>query len=247
MMERWNQTRMATERQDTRLTCYLSLEFLMGRLLTNSLLCLDLTAQTREALNRLGLDLEDVVTREHDAGLGNGGLGRLAACFLDSCAALNLPVVGYGIRYRYGMFRQHIDNGSQIEEPDHWLREGFPWEIERFEFVQTIKFGGRTSTVPDRDGKPRSSWIGTHDVLAIPFDVPIPGYHNGVVNTLRLWSAEATEAFDLEEFNAGSYVDAVGAKNAAENITMVLYPNAESENGQELRLRQQYFLVSASL
>jgi starch phosphorylase len=247
LMERWNQTRIATERQDTRLTCYLSLEFLMGRLLTNSLLCLDLTEQTREALNRLGLSLEDVVSREHDAGLGNGGLGRLAACFLDSCATLNLPVVGYGIRYRYGMFRQHIENGAQVEEPDPWLREGFPWEIERFEFAQTIKFGGRTTTEPDRDGKPRCSWIGTHDVLAIPFDVPIPGYQNGIVNTLRLWSAEATEEFDLEEFNAGSYVDAVGAKNAAENITMVLYPNAASENGQALRLRQQYFLASASL
>jgi starch phosphorylase len=145
------------------------------------------------------------------------------------------------------MFRQHIDNGAQVEEPDPWLREGFPWEIERFEFAQTISFGGRATTVLDRDGRSRRSWIGTHDVLAIPFDVPIPGYHNGIVNTLRLWSAEATEEFDLEEFNAGSYVDAVGAKNAAENITMVLYPNAASENGQELRLRQQYFLASASL
>ncbi|MEQ9561024.1 MAG: glycogen/starch/alpha-glucan phosphorylase, partial [Woeseiaceae bacterium] len=247
LMERWNQTLIATERQDTRLTCYLSLEFLMGRLLTNSLLCLDLTEQTREALNRLGLNLEDVVSREHDAGLGNGGLGRLAACFLDSCATLKLPVVGYGIRYRYGMFRQHIENGAQVEEPDPWLREGFPWEIERFEFVQTIKFGGRTTKEIGPDGKPRCSWIGTHDVLAIPFDVPVPGYRNGIVNTLRLWSAEATEEFDLEEFNAGSYVDAVGAKNAAENITMVLYPNAASENGRALRLRQQYFLASASL
>jgi starch phosphorylase len=247
LMERWNQTRIATERADTRLTCYLSLEFLMGRLLSNALLSLDITGETREALNRLGLKLEDVLDREHDAGLGNGGLGRLAACFLDSCATLNLPVVGYGIRYRYGMFRQHIENGFQIEEPDPWLREGFPWEIERFEFTQTVRFGGHTSFDTDADGTVHHRWHDTHDVLAVPFDVPIPGYRNDIVNTLRLWSAEATEDFDLEEFNAGSYVDAVAAKNAAENITMVLYPNAASESGQELRLRQQYFLASASL
>jgi len=247
LMERWGRTRMAIEREDTRRVSYLSMEFLMGRLLRNALLNLDIEGETKEALQRIGLDLEDVYDREHDAGLGNGGLGRLAACFLDSCATLSLPVVGYGIRYQYGMFRQRIDNGYQIEEPDPWLREGFPWEVKRFEFAQTIKFGGRTSTDVGAKGVTRQTWIDTHDVLAIPYDIPIPGYKNDIVNTLRLWSAAATDEFDLEEFNAGSYTDAVESKNLAENITMVLYPNTANEQGHELRLRQQYFLASASL
>ncbi len=247
LMERWGTTRNATERAGNRRVAYLSLEFLMGRLLRNALLNLGIEDETAEALNRLGLNLEDVYEREHDAGLGNGGLGRLAACFLDSCATLALPVMGYGIRYHYGMFHQRIENGYQVEEPDLWLREGFPWEIERIEYAQTIRFGGYTSTYLDNDGKTRFAWNDTHDVLAIPYDVPIPGYRNEIVNTLRLWSASGTDAFDLEEFNAGSYADAVAAKNAAENITMVLYPNAVTESGRELRLRQQYFLASASL
>ena len=247
IMERWGKTRIAIERDHNRRVSYLSLEFLMGRLLRNALLNLDIEEQTAEALQRIGIELEDICEREHDAGLGNGGLGRLAACFLDSCATLSLPVVGYGIRYRYGMFRQRLENGHQVEEPDPWLREGFPWEVERFEFAQTIKFGGRIRTRKDRDGRTRFEWIDTHDVLAIPFDVAVPGYRNGVVNTLRLWSAAATDEFDLEEFNAGSYLDAVASKNLAENITMVLYPNTATEGGHELRLRQQYFLASASL
>jgi starch phosphorylase len=247
LMERWGRTRMAMERDHVRRCSYLSLEFLMGRLLRNALLNLGIEKETAEALNRIGLDLEDVYERELDAGLGNGGLGRLAACFMDSCATLELPVVGYGIRYQYGMFHQHIENGFQVEEPDPWLRPGFPWEVERFEFAQTVKFGGRTEARTDADGRTRYRWVGTHDVLAIPFDVPVPGYRNEIVNTLRLWSAAATDEFDLEEFNAGSYASAVATKNEAENITMVLYPNAESENGQELRLRQQYLLASASL
>lgn len=247
LMERWAKTRMATERDDNRRVAYLSLEFLMGRLLRNALLNLGIEGETREALNRLGLDLEDIYDREYDTGLGNGGLGRLAACFLDSCATLALPVIGYGIRYQYGMFHQRIENGHQIEEPDAWLREGFPWEIERIDYAQSVKFGGRSSTYTDNSGQTRYQWADTHDVLAIPFDVPVPGYKNDVVNTLRLWSASATDAFDLDEFNAGSYADAVASKNAAENITMVLYPNASTENGHELRLRQQYFLASASL
>jgi starch phosphorylase len=247
LMERWGKTRMAVERSDNRRVAYMSLEFLMGRLLRNALLNLDIEKETGEALGRLGLDLEDVYERENDTGLGNGGLGRLAACFLDSCATLALPVIGYGIRYQYGMFHQKIDNGFQVEEPDLWLREGFPWEIERIEYARTVKFGGRSNPVTDASGNTRHEWTDTQDVLAVPFDVPIPGYKNDIVNTLRLWSASATDAFDLEEFNAGSYVDAVASKNAAENITMVLYPNAATENGQELRLRQQYFLASASL
>ena len=247
LMERWGRTRMAMERDHVRRCSYLSLEFLMGRLLRNALVNLGIEKETAEALNRIGLDLEDVYERELDAGLGNGGLGRLAACFMDSCATLELPVVGYGIRYQYGMFHQHIENGFQVEEPDPWLRPGFPWEVERFEFAQTVKFGGRTEAYTDAGGRTRYRWLDTHDVLAIPFDVPVPGYRNEIVNTLRLWSAAATDEFDLEEFNAGSYTSAVATKNEAENITMVLYPNAASENGQELRLRQQYLLASASL
>ncbi len=247
IMERWGRTRMAIEREDNRRVSYLSLEFLMGRLLRNALLNLGIEKETSEALERIGLDLEDVYDREHDAGLGNGGLGRLAACFLDSCATLALPVIGYGIRYQYGMFRQRIDNGYQHEEPDSWLREGFPWEVERIEFAQTVKFGGCTSTTKDSKGVMHHEWLDTQDVLAIPYDVPIPGYQNDIVNTLRLWSAAATDEFDLDEFNAGSYTDAVASKNLAENITMVLYPNTATEGGHELRLRQQYFLASASL
>ena len=163
-------------------------------------------------------------------------------CFLDSCATLGLPVIGYGLRYHYGMFHQRIEDGYQVEEPDSWLREGFPWEIERIELARTVKFGGRC-----RNYRNRRRWVDTHEVLAIPFDVPVPGYRNGVVNTLRLWSAAATDAFDLEEFNAGSYSESVAMKNEAENISMVLYPNTATESGHELRLRQQYFLVSASL
>ncbi len=247
LMERWGKTRMAIERDDNRRVSYLSLEFLMGRLLRNALLNLGIEKETAEALNRIGLELEDVYDREHDAGLGNGGLGRLAACFLDSCATLSLPVVGYGIRYQYGMFRQRLENGHQVEEPDPWLREGFPWEVERFEFAQTVKFGGRTSSRTDSSGRTVIEWVDTQDVLAIPYDIPIPGYRNDIVNTLRLWSAAATDEFDLEEFNAGSYADAVASKNLAENITMVLYPNTATQDGHELRLRQQYFLASASL
>jgi len=245
--ERWNATRRAYEHRHSRRTCYLSLEYLLGRSLRNALVNLDADEPARQALEWLGLSMEELVAAEHDAGLGNGGLGRLAACFLDSCASLGLPVIGYGLRYRYGMFRQQIEDGYQVECPDHWLRDGSPWEIERREYAQTIRFGGQTETYRDSDGRERVRWVDTHDVVALPFDVPIPGYHNNTVNTLRLWSAEGTAAFDLDEFNAGSYTEAVAAKNAAENISLVLYPNDANENGRELRLRQQYFLVSASL
>jgi starch phosphorylase len=247
LMERWSRTQQATERHRNGRVSYLSLEFLMGRLLRNTLLNLGIEDETKEALDRIGLELEEVVEREKDAGLGNGGLGRLAACFLDSCATLRYPVMGYGLRYHYGMFHQRINNGFQVEEPDSWLTEGFPWEIERFEIAQTVKFGGRTTTYKDSNNEIRYAWTDTNDVLAIPFDIPIPGYQNDIVNTLRLWSASATSEFDLDEFNAGSYADAVAEKNEAENITMILYPNDTTEIGKELRLRQQYFLASASL
>jgi starch phosphorylase len=242
LIERWKNSRRTYVETDCRRTFYLSLEFLMGRALSNTMLNLDVTDEVSDALYELGLNLEDIEHTEPDAGLGNGGLGRLAACFLDSCATLQLPVRGYGLRYEYGMFRQHIDNGRQIEDPDHWLRDGNPWELERPEYTQRIHFGGHTEYY---DGS--MHWVDTHDVLAVPYDIPVPGYRNGTVNTLRLWKAAATDEFDLSEFNAGGYAESVEAKNNAEHITMVLYPNDASENGKELRLRQQYFLASASL
>ena len=247
LMNEWRTTRAETESADTRRTCYMSLEFLMGRSLSNAVHNLELSAPVKQALNQLGMDLEELQSFEHDAGLGNGGLGRLAACFLDSCATLSLPVTGYGLRYRYGMFRQEIQDGHQIEKPDNWLRDGHVWEIERPGHTCTVRFGGHVQ--PDTEGKSpdRREWITTDEILAVPFDVPVPGHGNDVVNTLRLWSASATDEFDLSEFNAGGYAEAVSAKTDAENITMVLYPNDSSENGKVLRLRQQYFLVSASL
>jgi starch phosphorylase len=247
LMERWKNTRYAYDESDCKRAYYLSLEFLMGRALGNAMLSLGVTDAAARGLLDAGVVLEELVEQEHDAGLGNGGLGRLAACFLDSCATLQLPVMGYGIRYDYGMFRQHIVEGRQVEEPDHWLRDGNAWELERPEFTQRVHFGGHTEYLKGTDGNLRVRWADTHDVLAVPYDVPIPGYRNGTVNTLRLWSASATDEFDLGEFNSGSYPEAVAAKNAAEHITMVLYPNDASENGKELRLRQQYFLASASL
>jgi len=247
LMERWKQTTKAYQQDNCKRAYYVSLEFLMGRALGNAAFNLGITEYVRQALVNLGMRMEEVIDNEPDAGLGNGGLGRLAACFLDSCATLQLPVTGYGLRYEYGMFGQHIENGYQVEEPDHWLRNGNPWELERPEFTQRVQFGGRTEFYRDHDGRTRARWVDSTDVLAVPFDTPVPGYRNGTVNTLRLWKAAATDEFNLDEFNAGLYPESVGAKNEAENITMVLYPNDSSENGKELRLRQQYLLASASL
>lgn len=247
LIERWKKTYNAYKEQNCKRGNYLSMEFLMGRTLSNAMINLGLTDISRQAMYDLGLEIEELIESEYDAGLGNGGLGRLAACFIDSCATLQLPVTGYGLRYEYGMFSQLIVNGEQVEKPDHWLRNGNVWEIERFEYKQAIKFGGHTETHIDEHGNKRVCWVDTHDVLAVPFDTPVPGFQNGTVNTLRLWKATATEEFDLEEFNQGDYAEAVAAKNSAENITMVLYPNDASENGKVLRLKQQYLLASASL
>ena len=259
----WRRTRQATVAPDVRRTSYLSLEFLMGRALGNAIIATGLDEALADALDTLGVKLDDVEALEPDAGLGNGGLGRLAACFLDSCAALALPVTGYGLRYRYGMFRQAIEHGRQVERPDAWLQHGHPWETERRELACRVKFGGHVEVYSeDDDGaggrangtgdagaalRQHRRWIDTHDVVAVPHDVPVPGAGNGIVNTLRLWESQATDAFDLDSFNAGGYAEAVAERNEAENITMVLYPNDASENGKALRLRQQYFLVSASL
>ncbi|MCW8911649.1 MAG: glycogen/starch/alpha-glucan phosphorylase [Gammaproteobacteria bacterium] len=247
IMTDWRNTWKAYEVKGVKKAYYMSLEFLIGRSLGNHILNLGINSELKSAMQQFALELEEIITEEHDAGLGNGGLGRLAACFMDSCATLKLPVVGYGIRYEYGMFRQVIKDGYQIEEPDHWLRDNNPWELERPEYTQIIKFGGRVEMITNHNRKPHVVWVDTEDILAIPYDVPISGYKNNTVNTLRLWSATATNVFSLEDFNAGSYSDAVEAKNKAEHISMVLYPNDASENGKELRLKQQYFLASASL
>lgn len=249
LMERWKATHATYKQAKTRRMFYLSMEYLLGRTLSNAMLNLGVTDTVTQAMYDLGIEIEELIDSELDAGLGNGGLGRLAACFIDSCATLQLPVIGYGLRYEYGMFTQAIVNGEQVEKPDHWLRHGNVWEIERLEYMITIKFGGHTEIQTDEFGnrKPRVCWVNTHDVVAVPYDTPIPGYQNNTVNTLRLWKAVATEEFNLEEFNAGDYAESVAAKITAEHITMVLYPNDANENGKELRLRQQYFLASASL
>jgi starch phosphorylase len=247
LMERWKATHKTYNKLDSRRAYYLSMEFLMGRTLSNAMLNLGVTDEASQAMHDLGIVIEELVDRELDAGLGNGGLGRLAACFIDSCATLQLPVVGYGLRYEYGMFTQTIINGEQVEKPDHWLRYGNVWEVERLEYSLRVKFGGHTEIQTDEQGNQRVLWISTNDVLAVPFDTPIPGYQNNTVNILRLWKAVATEEFNLDEFNAGDYAESVAAKVTAEHITMVLYPNDANENGKELRLRQQYFLASASL
>jgi len=247
LMVMWKNTHYAYRESDCRRAYYLSMEFLMGRTLGNALLNLGIQQAVRDALKELDLRLEDMVELEPDAGLGNGGLGRLAACFLDSCATLQLPVMGYGIRYEYGIFRQTIKNGEQVEEPERWLIQGNPWEMERPEFTATIKFGGHTKEWTDGQGRVVHRWVETNDVLAVPYDTPVPGFHNGTVNTLRLWRAQARDVFDLGQFNAGDYSGSVLEKNAAENISMLLYPNDVTEMGKELRLRQQYFLVSATL
>ncbi|VUD51049.1 Maltodextrin phosphorylase [Thalassocella blandensis] len=247
IMERWRETKNNEKSKSRKKVYYLSLEFLLGRSLNNAVLNLGLEKQVHEALADFCCNYEHIEEHERDAGLGNGGLGRLAACFMDSCATLGLPVIGYGIRYEYGMFHQSITEGRQVEHPDHWLREGNPWEIERPRHTQTVKFYGYSEQYTNDQGKFCVRWANTQNVLAVPYDMPIPGYQNDCVNTLRLWKAAASDEFNLDEFNAGDYSDAVAQKNLAEQITMVLYPNDASENGKELRLRQQYFLASASL
>ncbi len=247
LMERWKSTHYSYQAKECRRTQYLSLEFLMGCSLGNTLLNLGIQEEVDKAVSTLGLKLEDVMSVERDAGLGNGGLGRLAACFVDSCATLQLPVMGHCIRYEYGIFRQRIEHGEQVEQPDHWLAFGNPWELERTEFIQRIKFRGRVQFGENEQGQLEVRWVDTDDVLAVPYDIPIPGYRNGTVNTLRVWQAVAVEEFDLAQFSAGFYIEAVSGRMHAETISKVLYPNDASESGKELRLRQQYFLTSAAL
>lgn len=247
LLERWRRTQDNYYQQDAKRLYYLSLEFLMGRTLGNSLVNLNMQSETARAMTELGYDLEDLQEAEWDAGLGNGGLGRLAACFLDSLATLGLPAYGYGLRYEFGMFHQRIRNGSQIEVPDAWLRYGNPWEIARPNDYFRVKLYGHVHQYVNEAGRLTNDWIDTQDVLAVPYDTPIPGYRNGTVNTLRLWAARATDEFDLSFFNRGDYEGAVEHKSRSENITKVLYPNDNIFEGKALRLKQEYFFVSATL
>ena len=247
MMRRWIQTQQAYYRQDAKRVYYLSLEFLMGKALENNLLNLDLYDPMRAALKDLGLDLADLLSPEPDAGLGNGGLGRLAACFLDSLATLAYPATGYGIRYEFGIFDQEIRNGYQVERPEEWLRFGNAWEIPRPENIVPVSFYGRTEHAVDEHGRLRVRWVEARHVLGMPYDVPIAGYRNGTVNTLRLWRARASQELDLADFNAGDYLSAVEDKGFSENISKVLYPNDVTVMGKELRLQQQYFFVACSI
>jgi starch phosphorylase len=247
MIERWMSTMRAYYDNDVKRVYYFSMEFLMGRSLMNSLLNLGFEQEYRIALEEMGIDLDKIREIEQDAALGNGGLGRLAACFLDSMATLELPGYGYGIRYEYGMFSQRIEQGRQIEHPDNWLRYGNPWEFPRPEVIYQVKFSGRVVQYKDEHGEERYYWIDTDDVMAMAYDTPIPGYATKTVNNMRLWAAKATRDFDLRYFNEGNYIDAVADKNESENLSKVLYPSDSTEMGKELRLKQQYFFVCASL
>jgi starch phosphorylase len=243
LVSRWIRTQQYYYEHDPKRVYYISLEFYMGRTLTNTMLCLAMQATVDEALYQLGLNIEELDELEEDAGLGNGGLGRLAACFLDSMATLGIPACGYGLRYEYGIFKQSIRDGWQCEEPDDWLRFGNPWEKARPEYMLPVNFYGRV----EKDENGRSKWVDTHVVFAMPYDTPVPGFRNNVVNTLRLWSAKAENHFHLKFFNDGDYVQAVMDRNLSENITRVLYPNDNVFVGKELRLKQEYFLVAATL
>ena len=243
LVERWMATTRANYAQDLKRVYYLSMEFLIGRTFTNALLAVDLHDTVREALADFGVDMAQLSEREPDAALGNGGLGRLAACFLDSMATLGVPGMGYGIRYEYGMFRQRIVDGQQVETPDYWLTRGNPWEFQRPEVNYRVRFGGR---VQKREGG-AADWVDTHDVLAVAYDTIIPGYGTQATNTLRLWSARATEEIDLSAFNRGNYMQAVESKNHSENVSRVLYPDDSTPSGRELRLHQEYFFCSASV
>jgi starch phosphorylase len=247
LVQRWIRTQDAYYERDAKRVYYLSLEYLMGRTLGNSLVNLGLAGECERALGELGYRLEDLREAEWDAGLGNGGLGRLAACFLDSLATLGYPSYGYGLRYDYGIFHQRIVGGAQVEVPDAWLRYGNPWEIPRPGDRFRVRFFGHVREFVNDRGRLTHEWVDTRDVLATPFDTPIPGYGTVTVNTLRLWGARAVQEFNLEEFNEGDYIGAIEARARSENICRVLYPNDNVFVGRELRLAQEYFFVSATL
>ncbi len=249
LLQRWKQTEETYIKEKAKTVCYLSAEFLMGRYLGNNMISLGIYETVAEMLAENGINLEDVLEEEVDPGLGNGGLGRLAACFLDSLACLELPAIGYGIRYEFGIFHQYIRNGWQVEVPDKWLRNGNPWEISRQNESLEIPFGGHTEIYHSEKGHLCTVWVPSRRVKAVPYDTPVPGYNNNTVNVLRLWSAMASEdeGFDFEAFNAGDYDGAVASQISSENISKVLYPNDNTPQGRQLRLEQQFFFVSASL
>ena len=247
IIENWLETQKAYDEKDPKIVYYMSMEFLMGRALGHNLINLQAYEGVKEALDELGIDLNVIEDQEPDAALGNGGLGRLAACFLDSLATLNYAAYGCGIRYRYGMFKQEIRDGFQVEVPDVWLADGNPFELRRSEYAKEIKFGGYVTTRMDENGRARFVQEGYQSVRAIPYDMPIIGYGNGIVNTLRIWDAEAVECFKLDSFDKGDYKKAVEQENLARNIVEVLYPNDNHYAGKELRLKQQYFFISASV
>ncbi|MEK7439753.1 MAG: glycogen/starch/alpha-glucan family phosphorylase, partial [Chloroflexota bacterium] len=247
MVERWIDTQQSYYDNDVKRVYYLSMEFLMGRTLGNSLINLNLHDDVVRACLNMGYELEELREIEWDAGLGNGGLGRLAACFLDSMATMELPAYGYGIRYEYGIFSQKIKDGYQVEAPDNWLRYENPWEIPRPEYLYMVQFYGRVHQYTDAYGKLCHEWVDTQDVMAMAYDTPIPGYRNNTVNNLRLWSAKSTREFDFSYFNEGDYIKAVEHKRQSEIISKVLYPNDDKFEGKELRLKQEYFFVSATL
>jgi glycogen phosphorylase len=244
---RWVKTARSYYEQDVKRAYYLSAEYLLGRALGNNLINMGMYEAAQEAMREVGVDLTSLIEMEPDAGLGNGGLGRLAACFLDSLATLNYPAVGYGIRYEFGIFTQDLVNGYQVERADEWLKFGNPWEIVRPEKAVPVRFYGKVEHQTGPDGRPQARWVGGKTVIGVPFDTPIAGYGTNTVNTLRLWQARASEEFDLLLFNAGDYERSVVEKNESEVISKVLYPNDHFQAGKELRLRQQYFFVACSI
>ena len=247
ILARWMETRRSYSEHNVRLVCYLSAEFLMGPHLANNLLNLGVEEPIRQATKELGLDLDRIIAEESEPGLGNGGLGRLAACYLDSLATLGVPAIGHGIRYEFGMFHQEIHDGWQVELTDYWIRYGNPWEIRRPHAAVDVLFGGHTEYSHDARGNFKVAWIPASVVKGIPYDTPILGYGSGRANDLRLWKSESGESFYFDKFNSGDYQGAVASKNFAENITKVLYPNDDEIRGKELRLQQQYFFVSCAL
>ena len=247
LIERWLRTQYEYRKQDVKKVFFLSMEFLIGRLLGNTLINLGEYDNGYDLLKEFGYAMEDIAELEPDMGLGNGGLGRLAACFMDSLATQAYPAYGYGIRYEFGIFKQEIVQGYQVEEPDHWLKKGCPWEIQRPEITYRVRFGGKVVSEEMPDGRTQHRWVDTNDVMAVAWDIPIPGYKVDNVNNLRLWQATATDEFDFDYFNNGDYVRAVEQKNISENISKVLYPNDNMHLGKVLRLEQEYFFVSATL
>ncbi len=247
LLERMIRTQGVHNDGNVRRMYYLSLEYLMGRLLQNNLYAAGIYAETQAALREIGVDPDKVLDEEHDMGLGNGGLGRLAACFLDSLATLDLPAIGYGIHYEFGLFRQEFVNGHQVEHPDAWMVRGAPWEVERPEYTESVQLYGHVEARFDNLGRPHQRWVNTRTILGVPHDIPIAGYGTGTVNFLRLWESRASHDFDLAAFNKGGYVEAVRDKAIGETVSKVLYPNDKTESGKELRLVQQYFFVACSL